>query len=128
MNVITIDGKEYNVGVVSLKRGAAVLDGKNAGRVLTGRMVRDIIGTYYNYDLTFGRSLLSPTDYDALYEVLTAPQKCHIITVPYGQGTKTFEAYVSNASDALLRMTDTMNLWGDLTIKFTAMEPMRRPQ
>lgn len=127
MDVITIDNKTYKVGVTSLKRGAAVLDGENAGRVLSGRMERDIIGTYYNYDLTFGTSTMSPTDYDAMYEVLTAPSDYHMITVPYGQGTKTFQAYVSNASDTLKRMTTACNLWGDLTIKFTAMEPMRTP-
>lgn len=127
MDILKIDGKTFNVGVTSLKRGAAVLDGENAGRVLSGRMVRDIIGTYYNYDLTFGTSNLSPADYDVLYDLLTAPVDCHTITVPYGQHTKTFEAYVSNASDTLKHMTDKMNLWGELTIKFTAMEPDRRP-
>ena len=70
---------------------------------------------------------MSPTDYDALYETLTAPVDYHTITVPYGQETKTFRAYVSNASDVLRRMTDKVNLWGELTIKFTAMEPNRRP-
>ncbi|WNX84359.1 hypothetical protein RWV98_17560 [Agathobaculum sp. NTUH-O15-33] len=127
MNVLIVDGKTYNIDVTSLKRSASVLDGTNAGRVLSGLMVRDIIGTYYNYDLTFGRSSLSPADYDALYETLTAPVDYHTITVPYGQETKTFRAYVSNASDVLRRMTDKVNLWGELTIKFTAMEPDRRP-
>lgn len=127
MDVLTVDGKTYNIDVTSLKRSASVLDGTNAGRVLSGLMVRDIIGTYYNYDLTFGRSSLSPADYDALYETLTAPVDYHTITVPYGQETKTFRAYVSNASDVLRRMTDKVNLWGELTIKFTAMEPNRRP-
>lgn len=127
MQPITIDGKVYNVSVLSLKRKGAVLDGKNVGRVLSGRMERDIIGTYYNYDLSFGTSLLSPADYDAMYEVLTAPVNYHTITVPYGQAMKTFEAYVANASDTLRRMKDGYNHWGDLTITFTAMEPARTP-
>lgn len=127
MDIIKVDGKTFNVAVTSLKRGAAVLDGENAGRVLSGRMARDIIGTYYNYDLTFGKSTIDPAEYDELYDLLTAPVDYHTITVPYGQRTKTFEAYVSNASDVLKRMTDRVNLWGELTIKFTAMEPDRRP-
>jgi len=125
MKPITIDGNEYDVQVTGLTRKAAVLDGKNAGRVLSGRMTRDIIGTYYNYDISFGTSKLSPADYDALYELLTAPVEYHTITVPYGQGTKTFEAYVANATDTLRRMTQNYNHWGDLTITFTAMEPQR---
>lgn len=127
MDVITIDGQTFAVNVTSLKRGAAVLDGENAGRVLSGRMTRDIIGTYYNYDLTFGKSTLSPSDYDTLYELLTAPVDSHTITVPYGQTTKTFEAYVANASDVLRKLTDSVNYWTELTVKFTAMEPQRRP-
>lgn len=127
MAIIEIDGRAYDVYLIELKRSASVLDGENAGRVLSGRMVRDIIGTYYNYDAKFGTSQLSPEDYDALYETLTAPVDSHTITVPYGQGMKTFEAYVSNASDVLKRMSGAEKLWGELTIKFTAMEPERRP-
>lgn len=127
MDVVTIDGKAYRVQVASLTRKSAVTDGSNAGRVNSGRMERDIIGTYYNYDISFGTSLLSPADYDALYEILTAPVDYHTITVPYGQGMKTFQAYVTGATDTLRRMTDRYKHWGDLTISFIAMEPMRRP-
>ena len=125
MRPLEIDGHSYNVAVTGIKRKAAVLDGKNAGRVLSGRMVRDIIGTYYNYDVSFGTSLLSPTDYDALYELLTAPVDYHTIIIPYGQESLTYQAYVANASDTLRRMTENYNHWGDLTITFTAMEPQR---
>lgn len=125
MRPLEIDGHSYNVAVTGIKRKAAVLDGKNAGRVLSGRMVRDIIGTYYNYDVSFGTSLLSPTDYDALYELLTAPVDYHTIIIPYGQESLTFQAYVANASDTLRRITENYNHWGDLTITFTAMEPQR---
>lgn len=129
MDVITIDDKAYNVSVESLKRKGAVLDGKNSGRgLLTGIMKRDIIGTYYNYDLTFGTSKLSPADYDDLYEALTAPVNYHVITVPYGQKLKRFEAYVSNASDVLKKMYDGGNLWGELTVEFVAMKPARVPK
>lgn len=124
--LFTIDGRAYNVAVVSLKRKAAILDGENAGRTMSGIMMRDIIGTYYNYDLTLGTSLLSPSDYDALYEILTAPVDSHMITMPYGQETKTFRAYISNANDALIKMNRN-NMWSSLTVTFTAMEPARRP-
>ncbi|MCQ5130291.1 hypothetical protein NE562_11515 [Butyricicoccus faecihominis] len=127
MSIIVLDGKSFSVGVVELVRNAELKDGSNSGPLLSGRYVRDLIGTYYHYNLKFGSSIMSPADYDALYETLTAPVDYHTITVPYGQETKTFRAYVSNASDVLRRMTDKVNLWGELTIKFTAMEPNRRP-
>lgn len=116
--VFTIDGKSYNVSVTDLQRKASVLDGENAGRVMSGLMVRDIIGTYYNYSMTLDTRSLDFADYDALYELLTAPVDCHSITVPYGQGTATFDAYISNADDVLKRMDGSRNLWGDLQINF----------
>ncbi len=125
--VFTIDGKSYNVSVTDLQRKASVLDGENAGRVMSGLMVRDIIGTYYNYSMTLDTRSLNFSDYDSLYEVLTAPVDCHSITVPYGQGTATFDAYISNADDVLKRMDGSRNLWGDLQINFVAMAPKRYP-
>lgn len=104
-----------------------VLDGKATGRVLSGDMVRDIVGTYYNYSLTLGTSSLSPAEYDTLYDILSAPVNSHSITLPYGQKTITFDAYVSNTDDELLGVNDTQNLWGNLAITFTAMRPKRKP-
>ena len=51
--IVTVDGTSYDVRVPAggLKRSFQVLDGENAGRTLSGRMVRDIIGTFYNYEL-----------------------------------------------------------------------------
>ena len=38
-SILSLDGKEYpNLHVVSLKRSFSVLDGDNAGRVMTGAM------------------------------------------------------------------------------------------
>ena len=123
--VFTIDGKSYNVSVTDLQRKASVLDGENAGRVMSG-LIR-IIGTYYNYSMTLDTRSLDFADYDALYELLTAPVDCHSITVPSGQGTATFDAYISNADDVLNRMDGSRNLWGDLQINFVAMAPKRYP-
>lgn len=125
MSLFTVDGRSFDVIVSSLQRKASVLDGKNAGRTLSGRMERDIIGTYYNYTLGIDPKLMTPADYDALYEILTAPTDSHGLVVPYGQGTISFNAYISNAEDTLKRMSG-INLWSDLAVTFTAMEPKRR--
>lgn len=125
--VLVLDGRSYHVSVTKLKRKGEIIDGPNAGRVMSAVMKRDVLGTFYNYEITFGTSLLSPSDYDALYEILTAPVDSHTITVPYGQGIKTFEVYITSASDELARMKDDVNMWSSLTIDFIAMEPARRP-
>ncbi len=122
-----MDGVSYDLILQpgGLKRSASVLDGSNAGRVKSGRMQRDIIGTFYNYSLLLNTSNLTADAYDRLYEVLTAPQDSHIVTFPYGQGDLTFEAYISNAEDVLKYVYPNRNLWGDLAINFVSMEPNR---
>lgn len=127
MTPFTIDGRRYDVSVVSLKRKAAVLDGPNAGRSLDAVMHRDILGTFYNYSVTLNTSNITDGEYDELYETLTAPVDSHLCKFPYGQGTITFEAYIANADDDLLRMAEGKNLWNNLTVDFVAKAPQRRP-
>ena len=128
MTVFTLDGVAYpDARVTKLKRSFSVLDGPNAGRVMTGEMVRDIIGTYYNYAIEIEVAESAIQAYDALYEVITAPATSHTLTVPYGQTVFTFEAYVTNGDDELMSMEGGRNKWGHLAFNFIAMVPRRRP-
>ena len=123
---ITLDGVTYStLHVTSLKRNFSVLDGENAGRVQTGEMQRDIIGTFYNYSVELDPDAASKADYDAFYEVISAPVDSHELVVPYGQTTLTFQAYVTNGADALLDMSQSANRWGGLSFNFIAMSPQR---
>lgn len=125
---ITLDGVTYpNIHIVTLRRSFSVLDGENAGRLMTGSMERDIIGTYYNYSCEVDASAADLTEYDTFYEVITAPQDSHMLSVPYGQSTLTFEAYVTNGEDTLLSILDDANVWGNLSFNFIAMNPARTP-
>lgn len=125
---ITLDGTEYpNIHVVTLTRSFQALDGENAGRLMTGDMERDLIGTYYNYSCEIDADDASPEEYDAFYEAISAPVDSHALTVPYGQHMYTFRAYVTNGEDTLLGMFPTFNRWGGLSFNFIAMSPARRP-
>ena len=127
-SILSLDGKEYpNLHVVSLKRSFSVLDGDNVGRVMTGAMTRDIIGTCYNYSLEIDPVSSDPEEYDDFYESISAPVDSHVLTVPYAQGTMTFDAYVANGDDELAGSYDGRNDWGNLTINFVAMKPKRTP-
>lgn len=125
MSVFSIDGREFDVVVTSLEREFAVTDGENAGRAMSGRMIRDLLGTYYNYSASLSSESLSVAEYDDLYEILSAPEDSHILVMPYGQSTLTFEAYVANGKDKLIAKTQATTLWGNLKINFIAMEPQR---
>ena len=87
-SIFTIDGVGYpGVGVESLTRSALIKDGQNAGELMSGEYERDLVGTYYHYTLVLSGMEPGSTDYDAMYEVLTAPVNSHQVVMPYGQGT-----------------------------------------
>ena len=122
---ITMDGVTYStLHVVSLKRSFSVLDGENAGRVESGAMQRDVIGTFYNYAVEIDPDEASKEDYDAFFDAISAPVDSHELVIPYGQNVLTFAAYVTQGSDELLGMYAT-NRWGNLSFNFIAMAPQR---
>lgn len=125
---LTVDGVAYpGIHVSSLKRSFSVLDGPNAGRVMSYDMVRDVGGTFYNYSMTIDPDGSDPAEYDRFYEVISAPVDCHTIEVPYAQGTLAFKAYVANGEDELVGAYDGGNIWDSLSVSFVAMSPQRRP-
>ena len=125
--VFLIAGVRYNVSVPAggIQRQGRVLDGPNVSRTQDGGLVRYIIGTYYNYVLQIETDMLALEDYDALYEALSAPKEYHDITVPYGQGTLTFRAYIPNLADTLTRLNEGRRHWGGLAVTNTATLPHR---
>ena len=127
-NLVSIDGKYYNISIPEngIRRSFAVTDTDNSGRNISGEMLRDIIGTYYNYTIQFNTKQLNPAEYDDLYETLSAPVDYHTITVPYGQTTLTYKAYVTGGNDSLSRKNSLGNKWTGLSIDFIAMSPQRR--
>ena len=127
-NVVSIDGKYYNITVPEkgIKRSFSVLDTDESGRSTSGDMIRDIIGTYYNYTIMFETKKLNRDEYDELYEVLSAPVDYHVITVPYGQTVLTFNAYVTKGDDTLQHIDGIGNDWSGLSIDFIATSPQRR--
>lgn len=68
---------------------------------------------------------LNRAQYDALYEVLSAPDDSHAVVLPYGQTTLAFDAYVTSGEDTLVRMTDKGNYWKSLKVNLIAMAPQR---
>ena len=63
---ITMDGKTYRVRVVypSVEESARLVEGPNAGDMLSGRRERDLVGTYYDHTLSVEPAPRYPQDYD----------------------------------------------------------------
>lgn len=120
-----IDGKGFSgVGVESLKRSFRIPDGTNAGDMLSGDYERDLVGTYYDYDLVITTSDLAVNEYDALFEALSAPVNSHMVEMPYGMTSITFEAMIEGGDDELIPMDDG-TWWGNLNVNIRAKKPQR---
>ena len=120
-----IDGRGFSgVGVEAVKRSFRIPDGPNAGSMLSGDYTRDIVGTYYDYDLTLTAEQLPDSEYNALYEILSSPVESHTVEMPYGLSGITFEAMIEAGTDELIPMDDG-TWWGNLSLTIRAKKPQR---
>jgi len=77
---LIIDGIEYPVGIIEMKRKGDILD-KTANRTEDGDLHREVIGTYYNFSLEI-RPGNDTALYDRLFWVLTEPVPFHEVQLP----------------------------------------------
>lgn len=128
--IIVLDGQAYHVRVLypSLTREFELLEGPNAGQMLSGRQERDLLGTGYSYDLTVQPDPTRPLEYDALYEAISAPVDSHQIVLPYGQSELAFAAMIQSGRDVLRGRLSGLNRWGELSLRFRCIEPQRLPE
>lgn len=122
-----IDGVGYNVNVTKLVRKFSVLDSEKSGRTMDGAMYRDPIGTFYNYEMTVSPDPGDPAALDAFWEAISKPVVSHVCVFPYNQKTLTQRMYVTSGEQALALISDSVSLWGDISISFIAMKPKVTP-
>lgn len=122
--MITIDNNSYNVGIIQITRKATQRI-ESLGTTLDLRKHYDVRGTYYDYEVELATKHMNLTDYDNLYEALTTPVESHIVTLPYGQSTLTFEARVSVSNDQLIQSFNAFKKWGSLKVTFEALTPQK---
>ena len=122
--VIIIDDKAYAVRITELKRTADILD-KYAERDEKGELHREVIGTYYNYQLKIGVKMGERELYNELFDVLSAPVDCHDVELPHDHVK--FKGYFSSISDNIKLVDDYGFDCNGLSCKLTAMKPRRTP-
>ena len=122
--VIVIDDKAYAVRITELKRTADILD-KYAERDEKGELHREVIGTYYNYQLKIGVKMGERELYNELFDVLSAPVDCHDVELPHDHVK--FKGYFSSISDNIKLVDDDGFDCNGLSCKLTAMKPRRTP-
>jgi len=124
---LTVDDVSYRVHVIfpTLVNSFEIMEGPNSGTAQTGREIRDIIGTRYDYEMDVEPDARYPQDFDALFEVLSAPVESHRVNLPYGQSELSFDAAVSEGSRTWHGFTAGYERWKGLKIKFRALKPQR---
>ena len=125
---ITIDGREYNIRIKyeTLRRAFEITEGQNSGVAIDGTLIRDIIGTRYNYQIDIEPDPADPTDYDEFYELITSPVAYHEVSFPYGQETITFNAAIQSGTDTYFGVIGCVRRWAGLSIVFQALSPQRK--
>jgi len=99
---LIIDGREFDVPIVQLKRKGDILD-LEATRTQDGVLHREVIGTYYNYTLNIGQCR-DAKEYEDLWWVLTAPVPSHMVQLPHDGVT--FEGYFGSVQDEIFYVYD----------------------
>lgn len=126
LNGITFDA---DVAISKYNRYFNVLDGENAGRVMTGRMVRDVIGTYLGHKVTVFRRGDNQKSLDAFWDYLYAHSVDGSVQLEAadGQTTISYEAYYTSASQDIEKVENGVNYWGEIEINFIPIEAQVTP-
>lgn len=119
----TLDGKNYNVRVMSLKRVFKVLDTDKTTRFLNGGIYRDIVGTYYNYEMTVSSRQNDMASLDALWDAVSQPADSHVCVFPYNQHKMTQRMYITSGEQQLKNISPSMYQWGEIKLSFVATDP-----
>lgn len=129
---IKLNGEKFDaqVAISAYNRNLSVLDGENAGRVMTGRMIRDIIGAYIGHKVTVFRRGDNYAGLDAFWDYLVAHSVDDSVQLEAadGQTTIVYEAYYTSASQSIEKVVDGVNYWGEIEINFIPMEAQVVPR
>lgn len=126
MNYIKLNGVEFDadVAISAYNRNFNVLDGPNAGRVLTGGMIRDVIGTYLGHKITVFRRGDDYAGLDEFWEYLYqhSIDDSVLLEAADGQKTISYQAYYTSASQDIEKVEKGVNFWGEIEVNFVPID------
>lgn len=122
--MIIIDDETFNVPIVAMDGMADALD-KYAERTTDGKLHREMIGIFDNYEIQFGASTNNPDEYARLWNKLTESVPWHTVVFPTVLGTRAIVGYFANTKHSVLRQKNGMTYWKSLSTSFVSRE--KRP-
>lgn len=131
MSYIKLNGIEFDadVAISAYTRSFNVLDGENAGRVMTGRMIRDVIGTYIGHKVRVFRRGNNYDGLDAFWDYLVehSVDDFVLLEAADGQAAIEYEAYYTSGTQEIEKVENGVNYWGEIEINFIPMEAQVTP-
>lgn len=120
--MIKIDDDDvFTIPITSVKMAADMLD-KYAERTNDGVLHRELIGVYYNFEISFASGYSDPTEYARLWRKLTEPVEFHTVTLWDEDGEYTQVGYFAQTNHILSKLKDGTPYWKELSTSFIAKE------
>lgn len=126
MSYIKLNGIEFDadVAISGYNRNFNVLDGQHAGRTQSGRMIRDVIGTYIGHKV---RVFRRGDNYEGLdnfwnYLVEHSVDGSVMLEAADGQTVIEYEAYYTSGTQDIEQVVKGVNYWGEIEVNFIPME------
>ena len=122
-----MDGVEYNVQVISLKRSFEVKDAIAQKIAQSGDIYRNPVGTYYHYTIGVREKDGDREALDRFWDAISRPEASHVCVFPYNQSTITQKMYVTTGNQSIIRLYANGAAWHDITVNYKAAEPKVLP-
>ena len=124
--MIRIDGKEYNVSVISVNLDAEFMY-KYAERTEDFNLNYELGAVFFNQSLTFGVEDSENADFVALYRLLTTKGidkgTGHNVEIWTPLGKMTFLMYPNKVQVEMQKARGSKTWWQDMQVKFIAVKP-----
>lgn len=111
--MFAIDGVEYNVKC-SIEREIEIKESSISGMLLNGQVFRDILGTYYSYEVRLEMPLKNKGRYHTLIEQLSEPVDGHVFTLPYNTDEIQLTGKVDKPRDVWVKLPSGYTYWDGL--------------
>ena len=132
MSYIKLNGHSFDadVAISSLSRTFNVVDGSNAGRLISGLMKRDVIGTYIGHTLKVFRRRNNYAGLDEFWDYLLehSVDDSVLLEAADGQTTIAYQAYYTTATQALEYVENGVNYWGEIEVSFVPIDAQLKPR
>ncbi|MBO7670973.1 MAG: hypothetical protein J6S60_10335 [Oscillospiraceae bacterium] len=96
-----------------------------SGMLLNGQIFRDILGTYYSYDIRLEMPLKNKGRYHSLIEQLSEPVDGHAFVLPYNTDTLQLTGKVEKPKDVWVKLPSGYTYWDGLAFTITANGPTK---